>query len=172
MGNHDYAAATGRTSGFNAQAAMASVWTQRQLSETSIEYLRRLDTQRWIQMEHARIYLTHGSPDDNLWEYVDPSTHFQLFDHYLQTLQVAVIAPGHTHISYVWCREKGVVFNPGSVGQPRNGDGRASFATLTVEDGKPAVNVRQVEYDIQKAATKIREAGLPGQLAERLSPAR
>ncbi|HYA56752.1 MAG TPA: metallophosphoesterase family protein, partial [Nitrososphaerales archaeon] len=113
-------------------------------------------------------YFTHGSPDDRLWEYVDPRTHSDLFGFYLSKLGVGLIGLGHTHVPYVW-KEKGrVVFNPGSVGQPRDGDPRASFAVLSVDEQEVRVGVRRVAYDIKKAASRIREAGLPESHATRL----
>jgi diadenosine tetraphosphatase ApaH/serine/threonine PP2A family protein phosphatase len=60
------------------------------------------------------------------------------------------------------------VFNPGSVGQPRNGDIRASFAILNVEAGEFRLETRQVEYDVERAAKKILESGLPPSLASQL----
>ena len=60
------------------------------------------------------------------------------------------------------------MFNPGSVGQPRNGDRRASFAVLSVEGGEVRVEPRLVEYDAERAAKKILESGLPSSLATQL----
>lgn len=71
------------------------------------------------------------------------------------------------HIPFVWNKATRMVFNPGSVGQPRDGDGRASFAWLLVEGGIPALEEVKVDYDCEKAAAKIKEAGLPDQLPAR-----
>ena len=113
--------------------------------------------------------MAHGSPDDPMWEYVLPSTHSDLFDYYLKKVGADVMALGHTHQAFEWRGEGGgLVFNPGAVGQPRNGDTRASFAILSVESGKVEVEIRQVEYDIERAAKKIVESGLPPSLASQL----
>jgi len=64
--------------------------------------------------------------------------------------------------------EGGMVGNPGSVGQPRDGDARASFAILTVSEGKVNFEIRRVEYDVDSVADKISRMGLPVFLAERL----
>ena len=61
-----------------------------------------------------------------------------------------------------------MVFNPGSVGQPRTGDVRASFAILSVEEDEVQLEVRHVEYDAERAAKKIVESGLPSSLASQL----
>jgi diadenosine tetraphosphatase ApaH/serine/threonine PP2A family protein phosphatase len=71
-------------------------------------------------------------------------------------------------VPYVW-RDKGkIVFNPGSVGQPRDGDPRASFALISIEGQEVTVELRRVEYDVQRAASKILDAGLPAPHASRL----
>jgi predicted phosphodiesterase len=168
MGNHDWAAVNRDTSMFNPRAAISSIWTQRHLTRENLEYIRALPPEFRDPFEGPKAYFTHGSPDDRLWEYVDPRTHADLFGHYLAKLGVGLIGLGHTHVPYVWKDRGKVVFNPGSVGQPRDGDARASFAFLSVEGDDVSVEVRRVEYDIQKAASKIREAGLPESHASRL----
>ncbi len=168
LGNHDWAALTGDTSRFNPKAAMSSIWTRKALTEETIEFLSSLPQE--LKPEPATpSYFTHGSPDDRLWEYVDPRTHSDLFGHYLDKLKVRLIGLGHTHMPYVWKDEKGVVFNPGSVGQPRDGDPRASYAILSIDGGETDVRVNRVAYDVETAAAKIRDAGLPSSHADRLA---
>jgi diadenosine tetraphosphatase ApaH/serine/threonine PP2A family protein phosphatase len=168
LGNHDWAALTGDTSMFNPRAAMSSVWSRKTLTSESTEYLRSLPQELRPDLQ-VRTYFTHGSPNDRLWEYVDPRTHSDLFGYYLDKLRVQVIGLGHTHIPYVWKEDGRTVFNPGSVGQPRDGDWRASFAELMVEGREAKVEIKRVEYDVEAAAAKIRAAGLPGTFADRLS---
>lgn len=169
LGNHDSAALTGDTSSFNARAAMSSKWTSKQLTDESMEYLRGLPPELRVPFGVAEAYLTHGSPDDRLWEYVDPKTHSDLFGHYLGKLRVQAIGLGHTHVPYVWNEKAGTVFNPGSVGQPRDGDNRASYAILSFEGEEVRVEIRRVPYDYKTTASKIRAAGLPESFAERLA---
>ncbi len=169
LGNHDAAALTGDTSLFNSRAAMSSKWTAANLSKSSMGYLRSLPEELRLKVEGVDVYLTHGSPDDRLWEYVDPRTHSDLFGHYLDKTGARLLGLGHTHIPYVWKEGSRVVFNPGSVGQPRDGDRRASYALVAIDQGQIEVDVRRVEYDYLKAASKIREAGLPVSFAERLA---
>ena len=168
MGNHDWAAVSGDTSLFNPKAAMSSIWTRKQLSGDNLDFLSTLSPEFRTPLEGTPCYFTHGSPDDRLWEYVDPSTHADMFGHYLSSLGVALIGLGHTHVPYVWEERGRRVFNPGSVGQPRDGNPRSSYALFRTGGGKPRVELRRVEYDIQKAASKIREAGLPESHASRL----
>ena len=168
MGNHDWAAVNGDTSLFNARAAMSSIWTQRHLTGQNLEYIRARPPELRDPFDGTEAYFTHGSPDDRLWEYVDPRTHANLFGHYLSRLGVGLIGLGHTHVPYKWDEEGRTVFNPGSVGQPRDGNPKASFAVLSFEGGEARVELGRVEYDVQKAASKIIEAGLPAPHASRL----
>ena len=168
MGNHDWAAVNGDTSLFNPRAAMSSIWTQRHLTSQNLEYLRALSPEFRDRLAGPEAYFTHGSPDDRLWEYVDPRTHADLFGHYLSRLGVALIGLGHTHVPYVWQEQGKTVFNPGSVGQPRDGNPKASYAVVAVEGRVATVDLRRAEYDVQKAASKILDAGLPAPHASRL----
>jgi putative phosphoesterase len=168
MGNHDYAAVTGETGMFNARAAIALKWTAKALTGPNLAYLRSLPRERRLRLGDVDGALTHGSPDDALWEYVDPRTHSQLFGRYLEKLRVGFLGLGHTHVPFVSDEVGGTVFNPGSVGQPRDGDRRASYAVVSVVETAVRVDNFRVEYDCETAASKIRAAGLPEQLADRL----
>jgi putative phosphoesterase len=168
LGNHDEAVVSGDPSAFNMRAAVAAAWTSRHLTDRNKHYLSELPRERTLELGGEGVYMTHGSPDDHLWEYVFPNTHSDMFDFYLKKLSVKVIALGHTHMPFAWSDKTGLVFNPGSVGQPRDGENKASYAVLTFRHGKPEVEHKRVEYDIQTSATKIIEAGLPPALGQRL----
>ena len=168
LGNHDAAVLSGDTSWFNTRAAAAAKWTTEHLSEEGRKFLQSLPQEIVTEFEGVRTFLTHGSPDDHLREYVEPETHEHLFDRYLSDLKVRVVGLGHTHRPFVWKGERGLVFNPGSVGQPRDGDSRASFALATFRMNEAEVVLLRTEYDVKAAADKIEAAGLPKQLAARL----
>jgi putative phosphoesterase len=168
LGNHDLAAVDSNPSGFNSRAAVAAVWTSRRLRDANRHFLAELPRELTVELAGEKVYMTHGSPDDHLGEYVFPATHSDMFDFYLKKLSVRAIALGHTHLPFAWSDRDGVVFNPGSVGQPRDGDSRASYAILTVKRGRVEVEHKRVEYDIQTSARKIIDAGLPASLAQRL----
>jgi putative phosphoesterase len=172
LGNHDYAALNGDVGEFNPLAGMAAIWTSKHLSDESKAFLGSLPRDISTEIWGKRVYITHGSPDDTMWEYVLPSTHSDLFGYYLQKVHADVMALGHTHLAFQWRSDDGgLVFNPGSVGQPRTGDRRASFAILGLGGDDPGgvqVEFRQVEYDVERAAKKILESGLPPSLASQL----
>jgi putative phosphoesterase len=168
IGNHDNAALQASPFAFNHKAAVAIVWNSRQLTQENRQFLQSLPRNRKLLLAEVPVYMTHGSPDDNLAEYVYPVTHSDMFDFYLKKLGVKVIALGHTHLPFEVSDREGTVFNPGSVGQPRDGDPRASYAVLSIDQGKVTLEHRRKEYDIETSAKKIVEAGLPRSLGERL----
>ncbi|MDG6988790.1 MAG: metallophosphoesterase family protein [Nitrososphaerota archaeon] len=168
-GNHDAIALTGDASMLNPKAAMSSIWTRRTLSKASRAYLEGLPEETRLRVEGVDLYFVHGSPEDHLWEYVDPAREADLFGFFLDRAKAQCVGLGHTHIPYVWKEAGRVVFNPGSVGQPRDGDSRAAYAVVDVDGGRVDVLLRRVRYDVGRAASKIREAGLPASHADRLA---
>ncbi|NWG09742.1 MAG: metallophosphoesterase family protein [Nitrososphaerales archaeon] len=168
MGNHEYAVVTGDASWFNWDAQRAVFWTRSNLKRENLEFIRSLPKRMDLKIDDFRILLVHGSPNDPIFEYVMPESHNELFDYYLSNNRVQVVGLGHTHIPFMYRSDRGVVFNPGSVGQPRSGDPRACYAVLTIGKGEVEVEHKLVEYDIHSAAEKIIRANLPRFLAERL----
>lgn len=184
-GNHDWAALgiLGLES-FNTDARHAHLWTQRELSEFSREYLRELPT----RLEQGEFTLVHGSPREPIWEYVlDLAVARASFDHF-STLFCIV---GHTHLPLVFALneeahrcytivpEPGVpiplgkyrmILNPGSVGQPRDGDPRASYAILDTD--AMTWEIRRVAYPVEITQERMRARGLPERLIKRLAVGR
>ena len=179
-GNHDWAA-VGKLSleEFNPIAAEANRWTAQQLSLDQVEFLSNLP----IRLEREGFTMVHGSPVDPLWEYIlSLSTAWASFQHF----QTRYCLVGHSHIPFM-CRQledrcaflefpvgafvelknERFIINPGSVGQPRDGDPRASYAIY--DSDRDAIVRFRVEYDIAAAQEKIRCHGLPEFLAERLA---
>lgn len=167
MGNHEYAVITGDVSWFNLEAQKAILWTRSNLREENFDFIKKLPKKIEIKLDSIRILFVHGSPNDPIFEYVFPDTHEGLFDYYLLSNNVDVIGLGHTHIPFLYKSNKGIIFNPGSVGQPRSSDPRACYAVLTI-DNDIKIEHKLVEYDIESAANKILKAGLPKFLAQRL----
>jgi len=177
-GNHDWAA-VGMidTADFNPDAAAACRWTAGQLSGSDKEYLRNLA----LTATRGEFTLAHGSPRDPLNEYIFSAAgaagNFQGFG-------TDYCLVGHTHVPAVFsdagggCRRKSLppvlkmgggrlIVNPGGVGQPRDGDPRASYAIY--DDTERVIYSYRVTYDIAAVQGKMRESGLPIYLSERLS---
>jgi predicted phosphodiesterase len=106
--------------------------------------------------------LVHGSPRDDD-EYVFPLT---AGNWPFRELDVEVLVMGHTHVQWQGRFGNLLAVNPGSVGQPRDGDPRSAFATLDTRD--LSVGLHRVGYDRKPVASGIAACGLPAYLAERL----
>ena len=165
---------------FSRGAALAARWTSETISAETRAYLLELRPQN---LDEA-VSLFHASPRDPVWEYVLSSLQAELcLD--VQAHRVCLI--GHSHVALSFCRRGGEpatgetrdtddeldvelgewLINPGSVGQPRDGDPRAAWLELDT-DGWRAI-YRRTDYDIAGAAAAIRAARLPDSLAERLN---
>jgi diadenosine tetraphosphatase ApaH/serine/threonine PP2A family protein phosphatase len=179
-GNHDLAVVEVLSlDEFSRGAALAAYWTREVISEQTREYLLSLSPQSSAE----GFGLFHASPRDPIWEYVLSTLAAELcFD--ATDFRVSFI--GHSHVALSFHRPEGEpatgttrregaevdlstgewLINPGSVGQPRDGDARAAWLMLDTE--ALTASWRRAEYDIAGAQAAIRAANLPDSLAERL----
>jgi predicted phosphodiesterase len=182
-GNHDLAAIGALdVSAFSEAAAAAISWTREQVTTQTIELLGDLDPSG----SREGIALAHASPRDPVWEYVLSA---EQADACLNVQPERIGLIGHSHVSLFFVRpgepQDGEIrgaqagddtllelsggswlINPGSVGQPRDGDPRAAWLELnTVEE---TARFHRVGYDVDRAASSIVKAGLPRRLADRL----
>ena len=170
IGNHDRDSALGTPVGYNPYAEVSCLWTHKQLGSNERRYLLSLPEKLVVNREGVTLFICHGSPDSLVDEYVypPPMTPKAVLKGYLDMVHAEIVVLGHTHVPFVQKFPEGYVVNPGSVGQPRSGDPRASYVLITVENGEVSLEHRLVEYDIREVATKILEVGLPHFLARRL----
>jgi diadenosine tetraphosphatase ApaH/serine/threonine PP2A family protein phosphatase len=180
-GNHDWAVLDKLdTEDFNTDARKAVRWTRRALTGDNLNYLDTLPPMR----VEPPFTLVHASPRHPIWEYIlDLPTALENFDHF-DTPRCLV---GHSHIPALFALDEQtaeltfylvsdgevidlsrgrLILNPGSVGQPRDGDPRASYALLN--DEALTWELRRVAYDIAETQRRMREARLPNRLVERL----
>ncbi len=181
FGNHD-AAVAGiiDVTSFNSEARMAVIWTQRVIQSAHLEYLRELSPQTVIDS----VSLAHGSPRQPIWEYLlDTRTALQNFDHF----DTPFCFVGHSHLPVVFQKRDEqptadlsipdldstlsmiprAIYNPGSVGQPRDRDPRAAYAVF--DPDQQTWNYRRVAYDIQSVQERMLYANLPQRHIQRLS---
>jgi predicted phosphodiesterase len=181
LGNHD-ACASGleEPDGFNPLAKRAVLWTRTELTDENRLFLRNLPREQRV----GDTLLFHGSIHDTN-RYIlymgDAADNFALLAGMGSSLRIGFF--GHTHMKAALRYYRGAVavelssdlqlaeenrylINPGSVGQPRDGDWRASFLVYDADDFRVTFN--RVEYDLQACQDKIIRAGLPSRLAERL----
>src|SRR4051812_12063442 len=169
-GNHDLAVTGGlSTEEFSPSAAAAADWTRANLEPRNLEALRALPPEH-LERE---VGLFHASPRDPIWEYVLSTLQAELC---LDAQRHRVCLVGHSHVALAFTRRgEGVVgtacpdgsrvdlgngewiLNPGSVGQPRDGDARSAWLHLDLEAW--SATWRRVEYDIPGAQAAIRAAG-------------
>ena len=179
-GNHDWAA-IGRidTAYFNPDAAAACHWTARQLSSEDTEYLGSLP----LVIEEDDFTLVHGSPREPIWEYLISTGLAKENFNYFKTPFCLV---AHSHVPLVFrFSESGdcaasqfltnikltlgrnrLIINAGGVGQPRDGDPRASYAIYDSETRQ--VRLQRIPYDIRATQDRMVKYGLPMRLVARL----
>ncbi len=167
-GNHDEAVLTGIAEGFNPTAASAVEWTRRDIGAESLAFLKSLPLHLKIELDGLHTHIVHGSPEEPLEEYIYPDENQERLQSFLTLTKADLLLLGHTHLPMDIRVGKGRVVNPGSVGQPRDGDPRASFAVLGVEGRLVNCTIHRVKYDVEKTAQKILDAGLPAFDAKRL----
>ena len=180
-GNHDWAA-IGKIdiSDFNPDAAQSCRWTAQQLNTQDIDYLLNLPEKLVL----GDFTLVHGSPRHPIWEYLlstgDARDNFGYFD-------TSFCLVGHSHVPLVFVQDKAgnyfgvkipdeinlasqgnrLIINPGGVGQPRDGDPRASY--IIYDNEAQMMYHYRVHYDITNTQKKMAEYKLPSSLILRLS---
>ena len=178
MGNHDhYVSSVQNLADFNPHAAAVIEWTREQLNDEEMTFLSNLPFVT-VKMGITLVHATMDNPEafGYVFDHLQAESHF--------THQVTPLCfHGHTHCPMIYEKQIGAVYridaqdftlpigrkyfiNVGSVGQPRDGDPRAAYALYDPKARK--VRFRRLEYDIAAAQARIREAGLPERLAQRL----
>jgi putative phosphoesterase len=165
-GNHDDAVATIDSDWFNLEARQAIAVNRSLLGASELAWLKALPLSLRLELGGISIHVFHGSPSDPLTEYIYPSEVGDRLGSYLGEARCRVLILGHTHVPYVIPSGDGLMINPGSVGQPRDGDPRASYMVL--DTSSLEVELRRIEYDIDATADKILDTGIPQIEAERL----
>jgi diadenosine tetraphosphatase ApaH/serine/threonine PP2A family protein phosphatase len=184
IGNHDLAVLDALDiSSFSPTAKAAVEWTRENAAPETFAYLAAQSP----ALEHEGFGLFHASPRDPIWEYVLSIDQAEAgLD--AQSERIGLI--GHSHVALFFTRPEGGprrayahgaqagdgalldvddggwLLNPGSVGQPRDGDPRAAWLELDLAEW--TARFHRVPYDVAAAAASIRAAGLPDSLAERL----
>ncbi len=179
-GNHDLAVTADLAlDDFSTNAALAAEWTREVIEEDALSWLSALTPQD----DGQDVGLYHASPRDPIWEYVLNALLAELC---LDRQRHRVCLVGHSHVALSFVRREGEIatgearrdgsvldlaegewlLNPGSVGQPRDGDPRAAWMLLDTTAW--SAEYRRVDYDVAGAQAAIRDARLPSSLAERL----
>lgn len=166
MGNHDFAVFNNDTSWFSDKAAQAINYCRSNLGENDLEILGRLNSNKLVRRDGLSFYITHGSPRDNLFEYIHPWVPENTLRYIVKNVNADIIVLGHTHIQMEVGVDNKKILNPGSVGQPRDGIPRACFMVFDTE-GLKSEWIR-IKYDINSAACGIYDNDLPHYYGDRL----
>ena len=148
-------------SSFRRLAGETRVLNYKQLRPSQLKFLSRLPVTATTRVGEQSFYLVHATPRDPMDEYLPPDP--VLWTQRLQAVETDFACVGHTHIPmHLRLREGLQLINPGSVGQPRDGDPRAAYAVI--EDG--VVSLRRIPYDIDAAVAGLVASGLSPELLE------
>lgn len=182
LGNHDeYCASSLDLTGFNPMAADAIRWTRERLSSEEKQWLRSLKYVRTVE-SFTIVHATLDLPEK--WAYVFDKLAAAASFNYQHT---AVCFNGHTHVPIAFVRGPAGIqgglytrikievgrkyfINVGSIGQPRDRNPKAAYVIFDLPDN--LIELRRVDYDIVATQKKIRAAGLPESLAQRLEHGR
>lgn len=163
-GNHDHAVAHGvpihGEGGYRGLAAATRPLHWKMLEPTDIDYLVRMPVTRHCSLDGFSFYLVHGTPRDPLDEYLAGNE--EAWAARLSSIEADFVCVGHTHLPFHLQLERTQLINPGSVGQPRDGDPRCSYAVI--ENGR--VEIRRVPYDIDATLKQMQECGVRGEALE------
>ena len=179
-GNHDAAAVGGtEIDWFNADARRAMEWTRSTIAPETRAWLAALPERRTTD----GVELVHASPREPVWEYVLSKDAARAN---LEVVNTPIGLHGHTHLPVAWVEDRHridllrpaageslelgdrkALINPGSVGQPRDGDPMASY--LVLDPGSGRMTWHRVAYDVEAVQAAMRAVGLPASLAARLS---
>ena len=124
---------------------MAISYQKGVIRDDNLEWLK----QSPLSLRTDQFFACHGGPDDFIDQYLYGAP-------YPTDDTTGLFLSGHTHKAVLWCQDNSIYCNPGAVGQPRDGDPRASFAVLNDYDN---IEIRRVKYDIDATARLSKEAG-------------
>ncbi|HTP25064.1 MAG TPA: YfcE family phosphodiesterase [Anaeromyxobacteraceae bacterium] len=166
-GNHDHAMGLDQDCRSAPMFHRLAVWSRRRtaskLTEDERHYLGSLPLREQVELDGMRIVLVHATPADPLFRYL-PASDVAAWQREVAGLGADLLLVGHTHTPILVDLGSTRLLNPGSVGLPRSGDPRASYALIV--DGEP--ELKRVAYDIGKNVRRLWQCGLPHDVARSL----
>ncbi len=155
-GNHDNAVAfrmdCGCGQAFKHLSTITRKYMWQVLDRRQLEWIGEPATSFELDLEGRRLYATHAAPSDNLFRYLVPETSNSDLAAELELAGTDIVLTGHTHKPFIRKIGGRLMVNVGSVGQPRDGIPRASYAII--EDGR--VELKRVDYDVAAAVARLR----------------
>jgi putative phosphoesterase len=165
-GNHDQIISTDETHLLNKYGIAGVNFNRMVLEDEDIDYLDSLSKNKTIKFEDLEFFITHGSPQDNLFGYVFPWSTDDFLKNISTDINSDVIVLGHTHIQMEAEIDGKIILNPGSVGQPRDSISKACFMVFDTVIKK--AEWYRVSYDINAATNANIKNRLPNFTSKRL----
>jgi protein phosphatase len=182
MGNHDYAVAYNTDCMCAQELHDLSVYTRlnisyKLLTKDQIDWLKTLKRYERVNTPQGKIFIVHGAPSNPLYGYIKPDQPAALLESLLyepqegftikrRLVDADYVIVGHSHIPFSLTFKNIKVFNPGSIGQPRDGDPRASYAILDLETME--FKQYRVKYDVDSVVRKLMELNINPPVVEKL----
>jgi putative phosphoesterase len=158
-GNHDHGVAqqvrVNGKNGYKYLTGVTRILTQERILPADRRYLGSLPICKRVTLDNTRFMLVHATPRDPLDEFAIADVDF--WSRRLHDVDAQVICVGHTHHPYVLEVGDKLIVNPGSVGQPRDGDPRASYAVIENQ----RVELKRIEYPVEDTVRTVLESSLP-----------
>jgi putative phosphoesterase len=158
-GNHDNAVALHVDCGCGyiykhlSEATREYTWAH--ISDNDEKFLRGLPTKHELEIDGIKFMLAHGSPA-SFFDYINPDISLEKLDEYTAGVAADFLVVGHTHKPVVLRSSNTTVLNPGSVGQPRDKDWRASCMVFDTDSRTP--EIIRLDYDMEATCNKIRSS--------------
>jgi putative phosphoesterase len=143
-------------------------WTLEHTDQASKDFMRELPFDLRFPLGDHNVHLVHGSPR-KVNEYLFEDKPARLYERLAAAENDQVLVFGHTHKPWIHTYGGVLFVNCGSVGKPKDGDPRAAFAILELDqEGEVKASIERVSYDAAAVAREVAAAGLPGEYAEKL----
>ncbi|MFZ0382676.1 MAG: metallophosphoesterase family protein [Solirubrobacteraceae bacterium] len=147
---------------------LSVAWTLTHTDQRSKDFMRTLPFDLRFELGSRRIRLVHGSPR-KVNEYLFEDKPARLYERLAGLAECDVLVFGHTHKPWIHTYGGVLFVNCGSVGKPKDGDPRAGFAILELDEtGQVRASIERAPYDAQAVANEVAAAGLPGEYADKL----
>ncbi len=167
QGNHDRAFGArvppGASARFQELAMATTPIADAQLSDDDRRYLRELPRWGFIRLHGRQFMAVHATPRDPLYEYLGPDP--DAWIERARSMSTDILLVGHTHLQFRIDAGDRVIVNPGSVGQPKDGDPRAAFAVI--DDGE--VTLHRIAYDVEETIEALMASPVPSDAATSLT---
>ena len=177
LGNHDYALYSRDFTHFNYMPRAILEWSRTVMKEETISMISSYPPFSLLPLgeQLGHMLFVHGSPNNPLQDYIDADLPDWAYDIFFQITQemssdIKYLVVGHTHQPMQYTHAGKVLLNPGSIGQPRDHDPRASYMILERTPDHPEFKISNIrlEYDVEQTCSKIENLGLPSFMAHRL----